>query len=73
MQLCTVWANSSTNHGRIADAVGWSGDSFVEGLRARDEFLSDGAKRDRNPWAGDLAVSMRSHRLGIVWAGSAAD
>ncbi|KAI5363951.1 Putative six-hairpin glycosidase superfamily, alpha-L-rhamnosidase, six-hairpin glycosidase [Septoria linicola] len=60
VQLCTVSANSSIDHIRVLDPVGWSADAQTVGLNASDEFLSDGAKRDRNPWAGDLGVSTRS-------------
>ena len=60
VQLCTVPANSSIDHVRVLDPVGWSADAEVVGLNASDEFLSDGAKRDRNPWAGDIGVSIRS-------------
>lgn len=60
VQLSTVSANSSIDHLRILDPSGWSADSSVQNLTGQDEFLSDGAKRDRNPWAGDLGVSIRS-------------
>ncbi|KAH6675000.1 Six-hairpin glycosidase-like protein [Halenospora varia] len=60
LQLCTVAANTSINHAVILDGVGWSNDDKAANLTGSDVYLSDGAKRDRTSWSGDLGVSMRS-------------
>lgn len=60
LQLCNVAANSSIQHSYLLEDIGWSSDAQASGLSSTDTFLSDGAKRDRNPWSGDLDVSMKS-------------
>lgn len=60
VQLCTVAANSSVQHSWLLESIGWSAETPAAGLSSRDAFLADGAKRDRNPWAGDLDVALRS-------------
>lgn len=60
LQMCTVAANSSIQHLELLSDIGWSSDAQASGLSSTDSFLSDGAKRDRNPWAGDSDVALRS-------------
>lgn len=60
VQLATVAANSSVQHLLILQSAGWEESAQADGLVASDEYLSDGAKRDRNPWSADLAVGIRS-------------
>ncbi|KAJ9648948.1 hypothetical protein H2199_000861 [Coniosporium tulheliwenetii] len=43
-QLCTVAANTSVNHTRLLEGIGWSNDQQVTGLNPTDSILSDGAK-----------------------------
>jgi hypothetical protein len=60
LQLATVAANSSVQHLALLSPQGWSQDAIATNFSGVEEFLSDGAKRDRNPWAGDLGVAIRS-------------
>lgn len=47
-------------HLYIALGGGWSQDAVAQNLSSTEIFLSDGAKRDRNPWSGDIVVALRS-------------
>lgn len=59
-QLCTVGANISIDHTYLSKGGGGSSGSKAFNLSATDAYLSDGAKRDRNPWTGDVEVSLRT-------------
>ncbi|GAM88662.1 hypothetical protein ANO11243_066960 [Dothideomycetidae sp. 11243] len=59
-QLCTIAANASVDHGFIAKPIGWASNASAVGLTGEDVLLVDGAKRDRNPWSGDVSVSLRT-------------
>lgn len=58
VQLCKIPYNTSVDHDWLLDTVGWSQNVTTSGGNAT--FLADGAKRDRNPWSGDLDVGIRS-------------
>lgn len=58
VQLCKIPYNSSVDHDWLLNTVGWSQNATTSGGNAT--FLADGAKRDRNPWSGDLDVGIRS-------------
>jgi hypothetical protein len=61
LQLCTIPANSSLNRLQwLQSPVGWSNNAQARTLSGTDYFLADGAKRDRNPWAGDLDIALKS-------------
>ncbi|KAH7374176.1 Six-hairpin glycosidase-like protein [Cadophora sp. MPI-SDFR-AT-0126] len=57
IQLSTVSANSSIQRSYLGQASGWANNAQAKGLGPQDVLLTDGAKRDRNGWAGDLAVA----------------
>lgn len=65
LQLCTVPANTSVQHSYIFQPLpnGWAQNATVTGLTGSDEILTDGAKRDRSPWAGDLGVALRAFTI----------
>lgn len=46
---------------RRASRLDWAGFAFIAILRVVFLFQSAGIKRDRLPWAGDLATSIASH------------
>ncbi|KAF1355416.1 Six-hairpin glycosidase-like protein [Delphinella strobiligena] len=58
VQLCKIPYNSSVDHDWLLNTVSWSQNATTSGGNAT--FLADGAKRDRNPWSGDLDVGIRS-------------
>jgi hypothetical protein len=60
LQLCNVAANSSIQHLDLLSSTGWSSNAQATGLSSTDTYLADGAKRDHNPWAGDLEVALKS-------------
>lgn len=60
LQLCTIGANTSVEHLYILSGSGWAQNSAVKGLDPPSVFIADGAKRDRNPWPGDLDVAAKS-------------
>ena len=57
LQLSTVSANSSIQRSYLGRASGWANNAQANGLGPNEVMLTDGAKRDRNGWAGDLAVA----------------
>jgi len=57
LQLSTVSANSSIQRSYLGQASGWANNAQANGLGPNEVMLTDGAKRDRNGWAGDLAVA----------------
>lgn len=60
-QLCLIAANSSVDHlTYIVNGGGWANNATVSPLQSTDVFLADGAKRDRNPWAGDFSIAVAS-------------
>ncbi|PVH77130.1 glycoside hydrolase family 78 protein [Cadophora sp. DSE1049] len=57
VQLSTVSANSSIQRSYLGQASGWANNAQANVLGPNEVMLTDGAKRDRNGWAGDLAVA----------------
>lgn len=59
-QLCLISSNTSVDHNYLTKPFGCPNNASVVPLVPNDTFLADGAKRDRNPWAGDLSVAVDS-------------
>lgn len=59
-QLCTIGANTSVNHLYAVQTVGWANNATATPFGDDDVLLIDGAKRDRNPWSGDVSISLRT-------------
>lgn len=55
VQLSTIPSNSARRHDIVMPSTGWSNN---ETGCTGDEFLTDGARRDRSIWSGDRSITV---------------
>lgn len=59
-QLCTVGGNTSVNASFLPGTIGWAQDVTIDNFTGSNMVFTDGAKRDRVPWTGDLSISLNT-------------